>query len=230
MNQHFATWTFLLLLLLTGSGLWAQTQMKGRLYDRETRKPLVNAKVINLNSGYVFLTDSSGAFRLNVQKGQVVEFSMIGYQRASVEITLGSNLPFYSIGLRSGSYTIPDVKIKGQNFKSDSLEKEETYRWALDFYQLEGVDLLKHPFDAMSKQNRQIWAFQKRFRYFETQKFIDYVFNDKLIAKITGMEGELLQEYKRAYRPSYEQIQVWTTYEFYEYIKASGQYFNQHGQ
>lgn len=200
--------------------------MKGKVYDRETKQPLMGINIVNTYTQMVFVTDSTGQFSINVENGQMIEFQKMGYQIARVRIN-GSDLPFYSIGLRKGAYEIPEVNIKGHNFQSDSLENREIYKWAIDHYTLEGMDVIYHPFDALSKRNRQIWAFQKRFQYFEKQKFIDYVFNDELIEKITGLKGDALLTYKKAYRPQYEQIKTWSTYEFYDYIKQTGLAFKE---
>lgn len=205
----------------------AQT-MSGRVYDRETKQPLSGVNIINLNTQMVFRTDSTGKFSLTVKKGQVVEFRKNNFQVARVEIRSNTNLPFYSIGLHKGAYELPEVTIKGQNFQTDSIENREMYKWAIDHYTLEGLDIIQHPFDALSKRNRQIWAFQKRFQYFEREKYIDFVFNKSLIEKITGLTGEQLDTYWRQYRPSYEQIQRWSTYQFYEYIQRTGERFKQH--
>ncbi|HET8574183.1 MAG TPA: carboxypeptidase-like regulatory domain-containing protein [Edaphocola sp.] len=207
----------------------AQT-MKGKVYNRETNEPLTGVNIINLNTQMVFRTDSTGLFSIKVRKGQMIEFQKHNFQTAQVEINSNTSLPYYSIGLHKGAYELPEVTIKGTNFKSDSIENQEVYKWALDHYTLEGIDIIQHPFDALSKRNRQIWAFQKRFHYFEQQKFIDYVFNEELIKKITGLSGDMLSTYRRQYRPEYEQIQAWTTYQFYEYIQQTGKAFKQHHQ
>lgn len=220
-KTRFAGLIFILLLITCPAFALV---MKGKVYDRETKQPLARVNIINTNTQMVFQTDSTGLFTLNVSEGQTVEFRKLGYQNAYVQIK-GGELPYYSIGLRKGANRIPEINIKGHNFRSDSIESQEVYRWALDHYTLNPMQMLNHPFDALSKQNRRIWAFQKRFQYFEKQKFIDYVFNDQLIEKITGLKGDNLLHYKQNYRPNYEQIQIWNTYEFYNYIKKTGMDF-----
>lgn len=124
-----------------------------------------------------------------------------------------------------GPRELEDVQIIGKSFKMDSIIDRETYKWAIDHYKLTGMDVIAHPFDALSKSNRQIWAFQKHFDYFEKEKYIDYVFNTSLIQKITPIDSADIVDFKRIYRPSYEQIKAWNTYEFYEYIKRAGSDF-----
>jgi hypothetical protein len=127
--------------------------------------------------------------------------------------------------MREGSFELENVDVKGSNYHTDSIEKRETYKWAIDHYKLGPIESIEHPFDALSKRNRQIWAFQKRYEYFEKEKFVDYVFNAKLIKKITTLDSSQIEDFRRYYRPSYDQIKAWTEYEFLDYIKSSAVIF-----
>lgn len=216
-----------LLCCFGASSVWAVV-MKGKVYDAKTRRPIENVSIINTFTEESFITDSTGEFSLKAENGHLVEFRKLGYQVVRVRVH-GNELPFYSIAMTEGPYELQEVEIRGHNYRTDSVEMRETYKWAIDHYTLSGVDIIAHPFDALSKRNRQIWAFQKHYQYFEQEKFIDYVFNDKLVNKLTGLEGELLQEYKRKYRPSYRQIQAWSDYDFYAYIKRTGIDFKSRG-
>ena len=106
------------------------------------------------------------------------------------------------------------------------IQNAYVYQRALEMYKLEGMDILQHPFDAMSKRNRQIWAFQKHYEFWEGQKFVDYVFNEKLIGQLTNLSKDSIQLYMRVYRPSYNLIKsFYNDYEFYEYIKETATIF-----
>ncbi len=199
--------------------------MEGRVFDRTTHQPMPNVNIVNTFTERGMTTDSTGLFRIEVQPGHLITFSRIGYKIVRIRIA-GSELPYYQIGMLEGAFDIPEVEILGNNYRLDSIEKRETYKWAIEHYKLEGMDVLQHPFDALSKRNRQIWAFQKHYQYFEQEKFITFVFNEKLIRQLTGLSdsAELLL-YQQRYRPSYEQIKAWSEYEFYNYIKQTGKAF-----
>jgi hypothetical protein len=198
--------------------------MKGKVYDMKTNKPMANVNIVNTFTESGMTTDSSGNFSLTVEKGHLVEFRKIGYKIVRVRIE-ATAMPFYSIAMKEGAFDIPEIEIAGNNFRTDSVENHETYKWAIDHYKLEGLDVIQHPFDALSKRNRQIWAFQKRYDYFEKEKFVDYVFNAKLISKIAKIDSTDMETYRRYYRPSYDQVKAWTEYEFLEYIKSSAAAF-----
>ncbi len=195
--------------------------MKGRVFDYKTNQPMANVNIVNTYTETGLTTDSTGLFPLEVAPGHLVEFRRIGYKISRVRVET-SQLPYYNIAMREGAIDLMEVEIKGNNYKLDSIEKRETYKWAIEHYKLSGLDIIQHPFDALSKRNRQIWAFQKHYEYFEKEKFINYVFNERLIKQLTQMDSVQTAEYMYYYRPTYEQLQAWTEYEFYEYIKTTG--------
>lgn len=198
--------------------------MKGVVYDLKTNKPLPNVNITNTYTEIGMTTDSTGQFFIEVEKGHLVEFTRLSYKIARVRIE-NLTIPFYRIGMHEGAFELQNVDITGNNYKTDSIEKRETYKWAINHYKLEGLEVIQHPFDALSKRNRQIWAFQKRYDYFEKEKFVDYVFNAKLIKKLTSVDSTQMEDFRRYYRPTYDQIKGWTEYEFMEYIKNSAAVF-----
>jgi hypothetical protein len=215
--------------LLVIIGLWSSPTcfafiIKGKVYDAKTHAPLANVFIMNTYSDARVVTDTSGTFAIEVERGHLIEFKALNYKIARVRIDT-ETAPFYSIAMREGAFDLDEVEIVGRSHLSDSLSNRETYKWAIDHYKLEGADIIQHPFDAMSKRNRQIWAFQKRYEYFEKEKYVDFVFNARLISKITNVDSTQMEDFRRYYRPSYEEIRRWTTYEFLDYIKSSAAAF-----
>ena len=102
------------------------------------------------------------------------------------------------------------------------IKKTEVYQSFLNFYRKEDINPVSNPFDFLSKRNRQIWAFQKAFDFWEREKFLDYVFNDKLILKLTDLNEDALIAYKYYYRPTYEMFKLFENdYDYYMYIKKT---------
>jgi hypothetical protein len=212
--------SLLILLLCIPASAFALI-MKGKVYDLKTGNGLANVSILNTFSEINIITDNTGEFSLEVEKGHLIEFKRIGYKIVRIRVNAGE-LPYYSIAMTEGAIDLDEVEIRGNNYKTDSIEKRETYKWAIEHYRLDGLDVIQHPFDALSKKNRQIWAFQKRYEYFEQEKFIDFVFNERLIRKVSGMQDSTaIALYRRYYRPSYMQIKLWSEYEFLKYIKET---------
>jgi hypothetical protein len=75
------------------------------------------------------------------------------------------------------------------------------------------------------KKNKATLKFQERLLLQERDKFVDYKFNRGLVRLLTGLEGDELETFMQAYRPSPEFIMAHTDYEFQLYIKKSFQDF-----
>jgi hypothetical protein len=82
------------------------------------------------------------------------------------------------------------------------------------------VDMRSMPLAMLSKKNRQEWAFQEMYAQWEQEKYIDFVFNDKLVSRITYLQDEDLKTFMRLYRPQYEFLRNVSEYEYLDYIKS----------
>ena len=107
---------------------------------------------------------------------------------------------------------------RNRNPTVDSLKKRELYGQVLDHYRLTGLDIIQHPIDALSKRNRQIWRFQDNYNKWESEKYIDWVFNEKLVRSISELGKDSVSTYLRMYRPDYNALRSWSEYQFYDYI------------
>lgn len=213
---------------MTSLSAYAQEVIKGAVFDHNTKEPIKGVSVINTFTDMGLQTNDSGHFNLRVRAGDLIEFSMEGYKTSRIRIPKGELPNYFKINLKEDVIELAPVTIYDDtyNHKRDSVKTAEVYKRALEHYKLEGIDILKHPFDAMSKRNRQIWAFQKHYQYWETEKYIDYVFNEKLVQQLTQLTADSLTAYMQRYRPSQAAIHTFDTdYEFYEYIKYTANVF-----
>ena len=67
--------------------------------------------------------------------------------------------------------------------------------------------------------------FRERLILEERERFIDHRFNKSLIKELTGLEGEVLNEFARIYRPTYESCLYLSEYDFNLFIKMAGEEF-----
>lgn len=206
--------------------------INGDVTDAGTRLPIPHVTIVNIYTNESITTDSSGKFSIQVEKGQLLELKKLGYKVLRVRIPSGDIPPYFKLMMQIGPVELPDFNLisKGRDYKKDSMEYAEIYKTYLNFPQLKGYEMIQHPFSALSKRNRQIWAFQKEYTWFEQQKYIDYTFNEKLVQHITGMSGDSAQVYLRVYRPSYEQLRSMNEYTFYSYIKQTVAAFRSRGR
>src|SRR5690606_16909788 len=103
------------------------------------------------------------------------------------------------------------------------------YKHQLEFPKLKGYQAIQHPFSALSKKNRQIWAFQDHYAWFQQEKYIQYNFNEKLITDITGLAADSVQMYMQMFRPTYEELRSMNEYTYYNYIKRTVELYRERG-
>ena len=225
------SYSLLVFLLLAMPFLSAAENIGGEVVDNTRKKGLANVTIVNIYSSEGTMTDSSGRFTITANKGELIEFRKMGYKTVRIRIPQGSVPPYFKIVMQNGPIELPEYAIAGQtkDWKKDSLRYYELYKNALEFPELSGLDMIQHPFSAMSKRNRQIWAFQKEFAWWQQEKYIDYTFNEKLVADLTGLKGDSVDRYMRLYRPTYEELRSMSEYTFYDYVKQSVDIFR-HGR
>lgn len=215
-------------LLLLALPLMAQKTMKGKVQEFETKAPMFGVYIENINTQRGVMTDSFGNFELEVAPGELVEIQKFTFKTIRIRIPKSALPSFFVLDMEYEVEEMEMVKIisDAPQHVRDSIKKTEVYRSYLNFYRKEDINPVQNPFDFLSKRNRQIWAFQQAFDIWEREKFIDYVFNDKLILKITELNEAALPAYKHYFRPSYELIKSFSNdYEYYLYIKRTSYEF-----
>ncbi len=213
----------LLLLCLAYQGLAQQRIIHGMVLEAAGKQALGQVSIQNIYTNELTLSDSIGLFKISVEQGQLIEFRKAGFKIARMRIPKGAMAPYFKIILNKQPNALPEY-IQNQ-YKADSIRYHELYKTALNFPKLSTFEAMQHPFSALSKKNRMIWAFQDAYSEFEKQKYIDYMFNDKLIEQMTGIKGDSLVLYKRNYTPSYDFIRKSSTYDFFLYINKTGERF-----
>jgi len=100
----------LLTFLFFSSGLFAQTVIKGRLLDA-AGAPLSGVSVVVKGTPRGTSTNGSGEFSINASPGDVLEFSMIGYQSTTVKV--GPNTGEINLQLLQKNGAVEEVIVIG---------------------------------------------------------------------------------------------------------------------
>lgn len=193
-------------------------KITGIIADLETGRPLGDVSIRNIHMGTAIHTDTSGRFTMEVAADQLIEFYAPGYKMEKVRVPQGMIPPYFKIFLKKTAIEQQDYLAKSRDWKQDSMRTYALYQHELEFPKMSTLDMINHPFSALSKRNRQIWAFQDEYAMLEKEKFIDYVFNEKLVGEMTGMQGDSARAYLRMFRPKYEQLRRMSEYDFYNYV------------
>ncbi len=216
-----------ILLLLFCSFFSHGETIRGEVIDLTERTILTFVNIQNIHVGISTSTDDSGRFSIAATAGQLIEFRKLGYKTVRFRVPPGKLPEYFKITMQQGPIELPETEVAGgiRNYKKDSIRYHELYKNALEFPELTGLDVIRHPFSALSKRNRQIWAFQKEYNYFEQEKYVDYTFNENLVTNLTGLSGDSAAVYLKKYRPPYEMLRSMNEYTFYTFIKQTVELF-----
>lgn len=209
--------------MLYGLPTYGQTKISGTIVDNKLRTPLENTQVENVHSKEKVISDSNGNFQLIVKSGELISALKKGYDKVYIRISNEKQPTYYKLHLDK---TIPRLDVRGHllPYQRDSLEYHEAYSGILsgakkgDNFARESGNV---SLDALSKQNRDRWAFQAMFEKWQNEKYVNYVFNDSLVKRITYLEGSDLRRFMARFKPSYTFLRSATEYQFLRYIKRS---------
>lgn len=215
--------SFLLVILLTACEFaFAQVLIKGEVRESYIDTPLTNVNVRNIHSQMGMTIKADGKFQLEVKKGNLIEFSKIGYQTVRIRILSEKEPLFYSVQMNKAPIMLREVDIRGKplDYKKDSARYREVYDIVLRKARKDEIDMRSMPLAMLSKKNRQEWAFQEMYERWEQEKFIDFTFNERLVGRITYLKEEDLTIFMKRYRPDYIFLRNASDYEYLDYIKS----------
>ncbi|HLS72029.1 MAG TPA: carboxypeptidase-like regulatory domain-containing protein [Chitinophagaceae bacterium] len=212
-------------ILLSFSSSFASELMKGKVVKKGSEEPLDMVTITNQNTKEKVYSKEDGSFAIKVSPGDEIEFRKMGMQIERTTIRSGP-IPFYHVSLETGAFELPTVFIKDHSYKEDSIQALIMFEHALRAERKEDVNFLSNPFVLLDKRARQIWRFQKMFDYYESEKYIDYVFTEDLVLRINpDFNLDYMDYYMKEFRPTYIQLKSWTRYEYLEYIKLTSNKF-----
>lgn len=222
MMLRFIQILMIALTTLTTQWAYAQTNIKGEVRDMANNSLMENVNIKNIYTQQGLTVQSDGQFTIPVRKGELIEFTKVGYQTVRVRILSEKEPEFYKIIMNKAPIELREVDIRGKplDYKKDSIRYRKTYDIVMRKEHKDDVDIRSMPLAMLSKKNRQEWAFQEMYAQWEQEKYIDFVFNDKLVSRITYLQDEDLKTFMRLYRPQYEFLRNVSEYEYLDYIKS----------
>ncbi len=216
---------FLLFLLFNSITCFGQA-IHGEVADMENKRPITGVTIENIHTSLDVTTFDDGTFLIAASGGQLLEFKKPGYKTVRVRIPQGYIPSYFKIIMKRGVSEVKDMYAENDgryDYTSDSIRFHELYKHELDFPRLSTIDMIAHPFSALSAKNREIWAFQEDFDNFEKEKYVDRTFSEAVITRFTGLTGDSLRYFMRRYRPTYQQLKSMNDYTFFSYIRTNAQ-------
>ncbi len=129
------------LFLLSILQVYAQLNITGRIYDEDTREPLVGVNIIVKNTTIGTATDNSGFFRLRADRKlpQTIRISMIGYKNR--EMVIKKNQTDLEIFLKLESILNEEIVVKAREIEVE----EKTFRTTVTMEMMDALQIRETP-------------------------------------------------------------------------------------
>jgi len=205
-------------------------ELKGTVYDISERTPVELVTVLT-TSGRGTMTDSMGRYKIAVSINDSVFFSYQNKVTGRYPVAKMEDQTQFNMSLHIHVFELPNVTVRGHNYRSDSLINRREYSKYFNFSKPNplhsinvgptGVGMDPNEIINMFrfKRNRQLAELQKRLVADEQDKYVDYRFNKTIIKKLTLLDGEPLRLFMIKYRPPYDYAVLTNELEMGYYIQ-----------
>ncbi len=205
---------FVSFILLGAMDAQAQQFLTGKVFKKNSTETLMSVSIHNITAQRYDLSEENGSFRIQVQVGDHVSFSSVGYIADTITVTasdLTADFPVY-LDVRSERLQAAVVSQKS-NYQLDSLDRRKEYAWVYDHgntprvdhnRQGDGVGVTLNIFRNASTKDQQRIKLEKRLEKEEQEYYIDSRYNKEYVTRITHLKGDSLVQFMQKYRPSYD--------------------------
>jgi hypothetical protein len=183
------------------------------------------------SSGKGTMTDSMGRYKIEVDINDSVYFSYQNKVTGKYPVAKMEDQTQFNMSLHIHVFSLPNVTVRGRNYRSDSLINRREYAKYFNFSKPNplhsinvgpsGVGMDPNEIINMFrfKRNRQLAELSNRLIKEEQDKYVDYRFNKTLIKKLTLLDGEPLRLFMQKYRPPYDYAVLTNELEMGYYIQ-----------
>lgn len=211
-NQKNILLIFLALTTFVGFSQEIKTTLiQGKVVDAQTHTPIPGVNIYTRQYGTV--SDIDGNFSFLLKKEDTIKFSFVGYEDHFFSLNdsiLSENIEV-NISLTASLQELKEVMVHSfmteQNFKDAviayKLPKEKKVKKMAGFYYgpakpvnpkafTSPISFLVSKFGKQAKQERH---FIKQKEIFEQQKYLSSKYNKDIVANITGLNGDELDDF-----------------------------------
>jgi hypothetical protein len=205
-------------------------QYGGTILSADTSLLLRGINVLNLTLKRHTVSDAYGKFVLEYKQGDTVEFR---HDHWETKIVYGSGLKD-SIFLQKRGIVLDEIVITRNRHNKEidelkDIQKEKNKKGGIYYGGRPPIALL-NPFggkpitffyELFSKNGKRARQMEKDVQYALRESKVDSAFNRITVKKITAINDGELPDFMKSYRPTFEQVQSWDTYDLYFYIQKS---------
>lgn len=234
-GNFYITGLLLLLFTLAAGHASAQYRVKGHVYDSSRTIP-IELVTVQSTGGQITITDSTGAYTINVAEKDSIWFSYLGKPTPKYPVLKINNVMQFDLALHLKPDVMREVRIKTRNYKEDSVQNRRDYAKAFNFRRpslgtMTSVTSSGVGFDVQEiirlfqfRKNKSMERFQARLEQEERDKYIDRRFTKGLVKRLTDIKkDEELADFMQKYRPTFEFTAGTSDYDFQYFIKIAYQ-------
>jgi antitoxin component YwqK of YwqJK toxin-antitoxin module len=209
----------IILILLLPVLLKAQNKLTGTAYDADSRSKLKLVFVNNLTQKEVDHSGQKGDFSVIAELGDLIVFSCPGYQSDTLIV---EDLTPKMVIMRISLIILDEVVVTAKAInKPENLRSTYSSAYSYASTNVLSADGKVSLVNAFSKQSQQKRAFQKFIDSELNEKLIDQKFNKQLVAQLTKVQGQLLEDFMSYYRPTYSMVATLNDVDLQTYIIES---------
>lgn len=185
------------------------------------------------------LTDSLGTYTINTGEKDSLWFAYNNKPTIKFPVHVITDVNNFDISLNvkvQAKYKrLKEVTVFSSNYHTDSLRNREKYADIFGYEKpglktsmsngVAGADLDELINVFRFRRNKYLRSFQKRLVLEEQDKYIDHKFTKKIVQQLTGLTDKDRDTFMLLFRPTYEFTMLTPLYDFYWYIKMSGQQY-----
>lgn len=225
---------FLIIILhFSFAGIIYAQKFSGIIVDADNNQPVAFVNIINKTTGSISISEQNGNFSIMAHANDVVEFTSIGYDTASILLTPGVAANWYKrIRMHKAVYSIGEVEISNLTpYQRDSAERRSTYASQLNEQKVRSVmSPITAIADNISRKKRMQWRFQRNFAKWEDEKYIDTRYSVETVESVTGLSEQDAYLFMAAYPMNADyariasdvEIQMWISYNYKQWLKNPG--------
>ncbi len=229
---------FIVLLLLTGHTTYCQLPVRGTVLDIG-RVNGVHGVTVSATNGRKTQTDTLGKYMLDVAISDSLFFTYNNKSTLRYAVKDIADFTHFDIALQlsvpSKYKALKEVTVFSKSYQQDSVENREQYARYFDYRKpgirssvvngAAGADINELINLFRFRRNKYLKKFQARLVQQEKDKYVDYRFNRKTVLNLTGLTGAAQDSFMVIFRPSYEFTAAAQLYDFYWYVKMSGEQY-----
>lgn len=215
-------------------GAQEKKTVNGLVFSSDSTMRLKGVKITNVKSKASTYSDTNGLFSIGYSEGDSIKLQ----HEKWVEKIFRPTKEADTVYLSENSIVLKTVVITKNRTNSKiadlkSLQPEYSKQKGIYYNGRPPISLLS-PFggspitffyELLSKNGRKVRKMNKKIENEIEESQVDYLFNTNTIQSIIPLKDEDVERFKSEYRPRFEEMNRWSTYDLHLYLKKSFESF-----